>query len=271
MKTKYKILIAKFIFIYFYLFFRKTKFICNKNNINYNLNLKEAIDLYIFIFGKFENEIVDTAQKLSLFKKKTIIDIGANIGAQTLQFANKFKDSKIYSIEPTNYAFKKLIKNLELNPSLYRRIIPFQLYINNDFYKPKKVHSSWSLTSNETKHKEHKGIGKSTSNSKSISLDKFILKNGITDVDFIKLDVDGPELKVLQSGKNFLLKKKPIIFMELAPYLYPEFGYSILDLINFLKKMDYNFYDISPIKKIDHINNYINSIKHGSSKNIILM
>ena len=59
--------------------------------------------------------------------------------------------------------------------------------------------------------------------------------------------------------------------MELAPYLYPEFGYSILDLINFLKKMDYNFYEMSPIKKIDRINNYINSIKYGSSKNIILM
>ena len=271
MNTKYKILIAKLIFFFFSLIFNKTKFICKKNNINYNLDLKEGIDLYIFIFGKFENEIVNTAQKLNLFKKKTIIDLGANIGAQTLQFANKFTDSKIYSIEPTNYAFKKLIKNLELNPFLYKRIIPFQLYINNDFYKPKKVHSSWSLTSNEKKHKEHKGIGKSTSNSKNISLDKFILKNGIADVDFIKLDVDGPELKVLQSGKNFLLKKKPIIFMELAPYLYPEFGYSILDLINFLKKMDYNFYEMSPIKKIDRINNYINSIKYGSSKNIILM
>jgi FkbM family methyltransferase len=270
MNTKYKIFIAKLLFILFS-FLIKTKFICKRNSINYNLNLEEAIDLYIFIFGKFESEIVDTALKLNLSKKKIIIDIGANIGAQTLQFANQFKYSKVYSIEPTNYAYKKLINNLELNPFLYKRIKPFQLYINDIDYKPKKVHSSWSLTSSKKKHKEHKGIEKSTSNSKNVSLDKFILKNNINNVDFIKLDVDGSELKVLQSGKDFLFKKKPIIFMELAPYLYPEFGYSVLDLINFIKKMNYNFYEMHPIKKINGMNSYINSIKPGSSKNIILM
>ena len=270
MNTKYKIFIAKLLFNFFS-FFIKTKFICKRDNINYNLNLDEAIDLYIFIFGKFESEIVDTARKLNLSKKKIIIDIGANIGAQTLQFAKQFKYSKVYSIEPTNYAYKKLINNLELNPFLYKRIKPFQLYINDIDYKPKKVHSSWSLTSNKKKHKEHKGIEKSTSNSKNVSLDKFILKNNINNVDFIKLDVDGSELKVLQSGKDFLFKKKPIIFMELAPYLYPEFGYSVLDLINFIKKMNYDFYEMYSIKKIDGMNSYINSIKPGSSKNIILM
>ena len=111
MNTKYKIFIAKLLFIFFS-FLIKTKFICKRNSINYNLNLEEAIDLYIFIFGKFESEIVDTALKLNLSKKKIIIDIGANIGAQTLQFANQFKYSKVYSIEPTNYAYKKLINNL---------------------------------------------------------------------------------------------------------------------------------------------------------------
>ena len=271
MSTKYKILIAKLLFFFLSLILKKNKFICKKNNINYNLDLKEAIDLYIFIFGKFENEIVDTASKLNLFEKKIIIDIGANVGAHTLQFANQFKHSNVFSIEPTNYAYKKLKKNLELNPNLYKRVVPFQLYINNEFRKPKKIYSSWSLTSNNKKHKEHKGIRKSTSNSKNISLDRFIVKNNIKDVDFIKLDVDGSELKELKSGKNFLLKKKPIIFMELAPYLYREFGYSTLDLINFLKKMNYNFYEMHSIKKINEVNSYFNSIKQGSSKNIILI
>ena len=59
--------------------------------------------------------------------------------------------------------------------------------------------------------------------------------------------------------------------MELAPYLYPEFGYSVGDLINFLKNMNYNFYEIRTIKKIDRIYDYINLIKQGSSKNVILM
>ena len=59
--------------------------------------------------------------------------------------------------------------------------------------------------------------------------------------------------------------------MELAPYLYREFGYSTLDLINFLKKISYNFYEMHSIKKINEVNSYFNSIKQGSSKNIILI
>jgi FkbM family methyltransferase len=269
MKTKYKVLIAKIIFKFF--FFSKKKIICKKNNINYALDLREGIDFYIFFFGKFESEITNTAYKLKLFKYRTVIDIGSNIGAQTLQFASKFKDSKIYSIETTNYAYKKLIRNISLNPDLCKRIIPFQLHISNVFYRSKEIYSSWNLVSKKKAHKHHRGIKKSTSDSKNISLDKFIIKNNIENIDFIKLDVDGYELKVLQSGKNFLIKKKPVIFMELAPYLYSEFGYSVMELINFIKKLNYNFYELETIKKIDPIDNYINSIKEGSSKNIVLM
>jgi hypothetical protein len=73
------------------------------------------------------------------------------------------------------------------------------------------------------------------------------------------------------SGKKFLSKNKPVIFMELASYLYPEFGYSAQDLIFFLEELNYNFYEINPIKKITKINDYVLSIKDGSSKNIMLM
>ena len=271
MKTRYKILIAKIIFNIINFFLRKSKIICTRNKINYSLNLNEAIDLYIFIFGKFETEIVDTAYKLKMYKFKKIIDIGANNGIQSLQFAQKFKSSQIYSAEPTNYAYKKFKDNLMINSSFKKRIFPFQFYINNDSSRPKKIHSSWDLKSNKSKHPEHQGIRKSISNSQNISLDKFLYINKIKKVDFIKLDVDGLELKVLMSGKKFLSKNKPVIFMELASYLYPEFGYSVQDLIFFLEKLNYNFYEINPLKKITKINDYVLSIKDGSSKNIMLM
>jgi hypothetical protein len=112
MKTKYKILIAQILFYFFSFFLIKTKFVCKRCNVIYNLDLREAIDLHIFIFGKFESEIINSASKLNLTKKKIIIDIGSNIGVQTFQFASQFENSKVYSIEPTNYAYKKLISNL---------------------------------------------------------------------------------------------------------------------------------------------------------------
>lgn len=65
-----------------------------------NLDLSEAIDLYILLFGGFKTEIVKCAKKLELNKFNNIIDIGANFGVQTLQIADEFKNlKKIFNID----------------------------------------------------------------------------------------------------------------------------------------------------------------------------
>ena len=87
--------------------------------------------------------------------------------------------------------------------------------------------------------------------------------------NFIKLDVDGYEIDVLKSGEKFLKKNKPIIFMEIAPYLYPEFGYSCYSLISLLKGMNYNFFDENLVEIVD-IYKQVETIKDGSSKNFYL-
>ena len=59
MKTKYKFLIAKIIFKLIYFSGIKLKFECKRNAINWYLDLSEAIDLSIYLFGKFEHEIME--------------------------------------------------------------------------------------------------------------------------------------------------------------------------------------------------------------------
>ena len=46
------------------------------------------------------------------------VDIGSNVGSVALPLAHQFKSSKIYAVEPTFYAYKKLLKNVKLNPNL---------------------------------------------------------------------------------------------------------------------------------------------------------
>ena len=53
--------------------------------------------------------------------------------------------------------------------------------------------------------------------------------------------------------------------MELAPYLYKEYGYTAYDLLKIIKYYGYNFYD-SNFKKISSIDEYIRKINKGSSK-----
>ena len=144
MKTKYKIFIAKVLYFIIKLFNRNDQKIVSRNGINWFLDLNEGIDLSIYIFGNFEKSILNTSKKLIQNDQIDIIDIGSNIGVHSLNFAFNFKNSKIYLIEPTNFAFKKLIKNLSLNPKI-QNVLTNQLFITEEKIKPEKIYSSWDL------------------------------------------------------------------------------------------------------------------------------
>ncbi len=267
MKTKYKIFFAKVLYYLITLFISKNQ-IVQRKKINWSLDLREGIDLSIFLFGSSESKIFNLKKLLNLNSRLFFLDIGANIGSVSLTLAKVFDNSKVYSFEPTYYAFKKLKKNLSLNRDLKDKVILNQLFISN-IKKPSKVWSSWKLNNKKNRHKNHKGSLKSIKKNSFISLDNFIKSKKIRKIDFIKIDVDGYELDVLRSGSKFFKKCKPIIFIEIAPYLYKEFGYHFSDLIKFIKKYNYNFYDEN-LHKINDINILLKKMKNGSSKNFFL-
>jgi len=268
MKTKSKIFIAKIISKLITFFISKNQTVV-RNKIKWNLNLNEGIDLSIFLFGNSEKKILNLSK---LFSKRNdpliMIDIGANIGSVSLILAKKFKDSKVYAIEPTNYAFNKLSTNLDLNDDLKDRVFLKQLFVSEN-KKPQKVWSSWNFEKSNNKHQKHMGTLKEIKQNSYIRLEEFIETEKLTSVDFIKLDVDGHELDVLKSGEKSLAKIKPVIFIEIAPYLYPEFGYSCEELIKFIKNLNYNFYDEN-LNKVEDISSIVKNIKDGSSKNFFL-
>ena len=178
-----------------------------------------------------------------------------------------FNNSKIISIEPTIYAFCKLKKNVNLNPNLKKRIMLENTFISNQKKKVKEVHSSWNVSDDDIKHNVHLGILKKTS-LRVRKLDKICSK--FKKVDFIKIDVDGYELDVLKSGKRTIIRHKPIIYFEFAPYLYKEFKYTPEILIKFIKnELNYLFYDEN-LNKILNIDDFVKKLKNRSENFFLL-
>lgn len=234
-------------------FLRKKKFLISRNGIKYNIDLEEGIDLGIFLSLKNEKKLFKVKKYIDLNEKSLIIDIGANVGSVSLPLAQNFNNSEIFSIEPTIFAFKKLKQNINLNLGLKKRIKTFNYFVSCKKKKIEFVHSSWKLISGDKKHGIHKGILKKTSN-RITSLDS-VLKKNKKRVRLIKIDVDGYELEVLKSAEKTLKKEKPIIYFELAPYLYKEMGYTVDHLIKYIKKIEYVFYDenfklVSDVKSV---------------------
>ncbi|MDC3058877.1 FkbM family methyltransferase [Candidatus Pelagibacter sp.] len=268
MKTKTKIILASILSKLITTFIAKNQNV-KRNNLRWNLDLNEGIDLSIFLFGTSEKKIFNLKKLLKESSSPIIIDIGANIGSTSLIMAKMFNDCKIFAIEPTDYAFNKLRGNLELNKEIKNKLFLRQLFITNN-KEPKKVWSSWNFQNSKNSHKKHLGTLKDIKPNSYVGLEQFINDEKITNVDFIKIDVDGYELDVLKSGEKFLTDNKPIIFIEIAPYLYSEFGYNCDELIQYIINLKYDFYDEN-IKKISNIFDIVNNIKDGSSKNFFLI
>jgi len=201
-------------------------------------------------------------------KDINLIDIGANIGSVTLPLAGLFNKSNIIAIEPSIYAFNKLKKNISLNFNLKKRIKIFNFFISNNYKKVKYVHSSWNFSDENNKHKIHLGSLRKNTH-RIISLDKLIKKMN-KKIHFIKIDVDGYELDVLNSAYKIIKRYKPIIYIEFAPYLHEEFGYTTENLIKFInKKINYSFFNEDFIE-IKNIKSYVKKI-NNRSENLFLI
>ena len=88
----------------------------------YEIDLKEGVDLGIFLGIKNEKNLFKIKNYIDPKKKNIIVDIGANIGSVSLPLAKLFNSSTIISVEPTYYAFSKLKRNLNLNPNFKKRV-----------------------------------------------------------------------------------------------------------------------------------------------------
>ena len=268
LSTKSKFIVGSLISKILIFFLGNKKRLIERKNIKYEIDLKEGIDLGIFLGIKNEKNLFKIKNYIDPKKKNTIVDIGANIGSVSLPLAKLFNSSTIISVEPTYYAFSKLKKNLSLNPNFKKRIRIYNSFISNKKRKINFIHSSWNFSSDSKKHKIHLGILKQASN-KTQSLSELIKKQK-RKIDLIKIDVDGYEIDVLKSGKEIINKYKPVIYFEFAPYLYKEFGYSSKILINFVKKdMNYLFFDenFNEVKNINKIAKNLND----RSKNFFLI
>ena len=129
--TKSKILIASILSKILIFFIGDKKRIILRNNIKYEIDLNEAIDLGIFLGIKNERKLYKIKRFLSTNNKHVLVDIGSNIGSVTLPLAKLFNFSTIISIEPTNFAFLKLKKNLKLNPKLKKRVKLFNVFVSD--------------------------------------------------------------------------------------------------------------------------------------------
>lgn len=171
-------------------------------------------------------------------EKPIIFDIGANIGAFTTWMSNYFPNGKIYSFEPQRLVFQMLCGNLAINNLFNVHAYNMALGKENsriEFLEPNynqpNDFGTFSLVNDTINKKSDRSI------IDLCTLDAFVNGFNITNIDLIKVDVEGMDIDVLQGAKTTIERFKPVIFVEYfdnnrsikeeLEYIFNQLNYSI--------------------------------------------
>ncbi|HZY37882.1 MAG TPA: FkbM family methyltransferase [Mucilaginibacter sp.] len=142
-------------------------------------------------------------------KNQVFFDVGANTGNYSKELSKSFPTTLIYSFEPVRETYEKLVSNTEnskiraVNLGMSDKIGDGEIYntVNN-------ANSEWaSMYKDVFSGVFQKDARLETISFKMDTIDNFCSSEGISRIDFLKIDVEGHELFVLKGAGNMLLNK----------------------------------------------------------------
>lgn len=170
-------------------------------------------------------------------KGDVCFDVGAHMGEYSLVTASK--KAMTYAFEPTPYSRKLLEENVRLNEHFDKYIQVFPMVVSNINGYLQFTLTSESEVSHITVDKE---THEKTIRIASITLDSFSKDHKISKIHFVKIDVEGAELQVMQGMKHLLFKHKVEMIMFEVGSAILAYGHTFDELRTYLGKFGYNVY-----------------------------
>ena len=147
-------------------------------------------------------------------QSRVIFDIGANIGATGLYMSRMASNSRVYCFEPYPSSFQALEQNIAGNGAP-RSLIPVNLALGSKNGKLRFRESEINASGNGAIPKT--GLMSRVNRTIQVeaqTLDRFMRRQRIERVDFIKVDVEGFELDMLRGARRTLRRHKPTVLLE---------------------------------------------------------
>lgn len=182
-------------------------------------------------------------------KVHTIFDVGAYVGDYTERFLSLFPQAEVYAFEPTPSSFQKLERRFYGQARVHP--IPFaladyegstQFFINvnpvtNSLLPTGEQAGTWADTPDACVTKEVITVAVTT-------LDTFCQQHNISQIDILKVDAQGSDLRVLKGAERMLSKASiAVILLELT--FVPVYNQQddSQEIFSFLGKFGYRLYN----------------------------
>jgi FkbM family methyltransferase len=187
--------------------FTKVKFNSTENiklkNLRYPFTLRSGssdINAFrqVFIYNEYNFDVP---------QPNFIIDGGSNIGLAAIYFANKFPNATIVSIEPESENFNLL----KANTNKYNTIHPLKsgIWSTSTFLKVKNIGlGNWGFIVEEQEEEDADTF-------RAISISDILKKFNRTQIDILKLDVEGAEKEIFSTNYQEWLPNTRVLIVEL--------------------------------------------------------
>jgi len=233
-------------------------------HINYLLDLNEMIDCQIYYQGVYER--VETERIRQIVKPGMFVcDVGANIGYFTLNLARLVGDTgRVFAFEPTEWAFRRLSTNITLND--FRNIVANKYALSDSSATGRKdtriaaFRASWTLDGSSPTSKDE--------TLEFTTLDQYF-GNDHKRLDFMKIDVDGYEYRVIKGARETIQTFRPILFLEIGRWTMEEVGDRPEELVDLLADLGYCFLNPDGSKRYSSPRHLLDAIPFHQAKNIL--
>ena len=199
----------------------------------------DGLALSIFkIYEPNQTEIV----KKYVHEGDIVIDIGAHVGYYTLLMAQLVgENGKVYSFEPDPVNFQLLKKSVEING--FENVVLIQKAVSNITDKVKLFLGDNDSAINRI-YDAKLGDAKESIDVESVTIDEYFKENDEL-VNFIKIDSEGSEVKIINGMKQFLSRNQELVMMtEFFPFLIKKSGDEPNQYLKSLEKSGFSLYNI---------------------------
>ena len=183
------------------------------------------------LFWLGESDRWDLFHSRRLVKPGAVIfDVGANFGYYGLMLAEGLgRDCEVHAFEPTEETFDRLTRHIALNRM---ECVHAHRLALSDAPGTASMHGR---DGNSGAAFIDPGGGEVA----VTTLDAFVAERGIRRLDFMKIDVEGFEERVLRGGQRVLRELRPSILLEVQPVTLERAGSSVRRLTALLTSQGY--------------------------------
>lgn len=186
-----------------------------------------------------------------------VIDVGANAGYFTKIFSKLAPQGKVYSFEPGSYARSIITRVVKVHGLSNVTILPYGLgdkAAAHELHLPLKKSGSLGYGLGHIGDDRRVDARDTVSEKIDIkTLDDFVAENSITRVDFIKIDIEGWELRALEGAHSTISRHRPVLMLEMIDRFLGRAGDSSRKMWDFLKSFGYDIYRYDETGRMDFL------------------